>query len=216
MLTHRIVFKRPDGGVRVYTPDPNPDPAKLGRWAILTGKIRPFSFSSEEEASAWIAAQVACFTRQPEDGTPAKTEAQVRPYVEALTRGDLTDEDAFEVIARLESLPGETWRIVPTDSLPASRDFRDAWTDDQPTPTVDVDMTKARAIHMDRLRVLRNEKLAALDLDSLRAIESGDKARLSAISASKQELRDLPTSTDLSKIATPEELAAFMPDALKS
>jgi len=76
-----------------------------------------------------------------------------------------------------------------------------------------VNMAKARGVHMDKIRVVRNAELAKKDLASLRAIEAGDTSAQSTIATEKQTLRDIPQTFDLTT-DTPEELKAKWPDEL--
>ena len=102
-------------------------------------------------------------------------------------------------------------REIDDSQLPEDRVFRDAWTDDLPTDTVDVDIIKAKAIKLDRFRVLRKPLLEKLDVDYLLAIEKGDKAAQLAVAAQKLVLRDI------TKIVLPDDvdtLAAFTPKEL--
>jgi len=73
--------------------------------------------------------------------------------------------------------------------------------------TPKVNMAKARGVHMDKIRVVRNAELAKKDLSSLRAIESGDTDAQSTTVTEKQVLRDIPQTFDLTTDNdTPEEL----------
>lgn len=96
----------------------------------------------------------------------------------------------------------ESWREISVDELPADRAFRDAWCD--VAKKVDVDMPKAREIHRGRLRKLRADKLAALDIDMTRAF--GDYPKQTAIDAKRQELRDVTKHPSIDEAKTPEEL----------
>jgi len=104
-------------------------------------------------------------------------------------------------------------RVVTTDKIPSDRTFREAWTDEHPTETVDVDLTRAKALWLDRWRAARSPLLAALDVESTRALEDGDKAKQAEIKAKKQALRDV-TKTDLSAADTPEKLKSIWPEVL--
>ena len=80
---------------------------------------------------------------------------------------------------------------------------------------VNVNMTKARTIHMDAIRVVRNAELAAKDITFMRAVEAGDAAAQSTIGTEKQVLRDLPTTFDITTDAgTPELLKGLWPTEL--
>ena len=73
-----------------------------------------------------------------------------------------------------------------------------------------VNMAKARAIHMNRIRAVRNKQLASLDVPFMRAVETGDASELARIASEKQVLRDIPQTLDLTT-DTPEELKAIWP-----
>lgn len=102
-------------------------------------------------------------------------------------------------------------RIVDKDALPKDRTFREAWTDDKPTPTVDVDANKAIAIHKNRLRELRKPILAALDIEYQRADEMGDAAQKQKIAQKKKALRDI---TSQSFASDPDVLKNQIPPIL--
>ena len=71
---------------------------------------------------------------------------------------------------------------------------------------INVNMTKARNIHRERVRQARNPKLAAKDVEFQRALETG--ADTAAIVAAKQALRDAPASAAIEAATTPDELKA--------
>lgn len=81
------------------------------------------------------------------------------------------------------------WRIVDSNILPSSRNWRDAWTDENPGESVDVDFEKAKNCHYDlivRMGYQRIEKdafgnqdftlvasqLASLNIHSLENFEA--------------------------------------------
>jgi hypothetical protein len=76
---------------------------------------------------------------------------------------------------------------------------------------ISIDMTKARAIQRDRIRVARAPLLAVLDVAFMRAVEAGDMASQTEVAAQKQALRDAPADPRIDAAATPEELAAVWP-----
>ena len=77
---------------------------------------------------------------------------------------------------------------------------------------INVNMTKARTIHMDVIRAERNKELAAKDITFMRAVEAGDASAQSTIGTEKQVLRDLPATFDITTDAgTPELLKAKWP-----
>jgi hypothetical protein len=76
-----------------------------------------------------------------------------------------------------------------------------------------VNMAKARGIHMDEIRRMRNAELAKLDVPFMRAMEAGDTDAQATIATKKQVLRDIPQTLDLTT-DTPEQLKALWPDEL--
>ena len=80
---------------------------------------------------------------------------------------------------------------------------------------VNVDMTKARAIHLEEIRKVRNVELAAKDVPFLRSVEDGDTDAQATIKTEKQALRDIPATFDLTTdVDTPEKLKAKWPTEL--
>jgi hypothetical protein len=79
---------------------------------------------------------------------------------------------------------------------------------------ITVNMTKAVEIKKDMIRAERDPKLAALDVEFMRAVEAGDTAAQATISAQKQALRDATDDPAISAATTPEELKAVVPSAL--
>lgn len=81
---------------------------------------------------------------------------------------------------------------VIVDTLPAERDFRNAW--ELSGSDITVNFAKAQEITKDRLRAERTPLLAAQDVAFQRALESG--ADTSAIVAEKNRLRDITGLVD--------------------
>jgi len=80
---------------------------------------------------------------------------------------------------------------------------------------VNVNMTKARAIHLEEIRRVRNAELVKEDVTFMRAVEAEDTDAQATIKAKKQTLRDLPATFDLTTdVDTPEKLKAKWPSEL--
>ena len=80
---------------------------------------------------------------------------------------------------------------------------------------INVNMGKARVIHMDAIRVVRNAELVAKDVTFMRAVEAGDASAQSTIASEKQTLRDIPAIFDITTgVDTPEKLKAKWPAEL--
>jgi len=80
---------------------------------------------------------------------------------------------------------------------------------------INVNMTKARAIHLAEIRRVRNAELVKEDVTFMRAIEAGDADAQATIKTKKQTLRDLPDTFDITTgVDTPEKLKAKWPSEL--
>ena len=71
---------------------------------------------------------------------------------------------------------------------------------------IKTDMTKAKEIHKTNIRVAREPKLAALDVDFQRALEAGSDT--ASIVSKKQALRDAPADSAIAAAKTEAELKA--------
>lgn len=123
-------------------------------------------------------------------------------------------EDEFVARIRAKDIPDDATNvtIVEDTDLP-SRKFRNAWKQNaEGKPTVD--MPKARDLHMDKIRVVRNEELQKEDINFQRALEADDASVKTAVATKKQTLRDLPATFDLSGASTDDELDALWPSEL--
>ena len=121
-----------------------------------------------------------------------------------------TSDARIEVEIARAQIPCLSWERISEDDVPAdpaSRAFRDAW-----RHNLTIDMPMARDIHRQRLREARAPLLAALDVEQMRALESGKGA--AAVAARKQALRDVTKDPAIDAAQTPEELAAVIPAAL--
>jgi len=105
---------------------------------------------------------------------------------------------------------GKACTIVDDSAIPSDRTFRNAW--DATGEWVDVGMSKARKIHMDRIRAKRNEKLDAMDLEIKRSEDNGED--ILSLRGKRQALRDIPQVFDLEQYATPDQLKNAWPEQL--
>lgn len=80
---------------------------------------------------------------------------------------------------------------------------------------ITVDMPKARDIWRDKIRADRNEKLKQLDVDFMRAVESGDTEQQTLIATKKQQMRDAPADLRIDTATTPEDLKQIVPAGLE-
>jgi hypothetical protein len=115
-------------------------------------------------------------------------------------------------IERIKSKLPVGYIETTTDQIPQSREFRNAWK--REGESVIVDMPAASEIHMNRIREVRDKKLAELDIEYMRADEVNDGQLKAQLASQKQALRDLPETFNLSVATTPEELSAMWPEGL--
>jgi len=119
---------------------------------------------------------------------------------------------ALEIEKWKQSSPGQyvSHREIQAKELPGDIDsdlFRNAWIDDG---EVKVDMPKARELVRERLRIARAPKLAALDVQFLRATESADAKRMGEIAAQKQALRDITDDPSIAAAETDGDLVGAL------
>ena len=69
-----------------------------------------------------------------------------------------------------------------------------------------IDMAKAKEIHKSNIRYAREPKLAELDIEFQKALETGSST--TDIVAKKQALRDAPAATGISTAVTEVDLKA--------
>ena len=121
-----------------------------------------------------------------------------------------TEDEVFDAVCNIGKQPGTARADIDTATLQASHEhFKAArrWNGS----AVVVDMTEARAIHMDAIREKRNAELDVLDKEYSK--ESGRKrvVEAEAIEAKRETLRNVPDTFDLSGARDPESLKALWP-----
>lgn len=123
----------------------------------------------------------------------------------------------IEELAARDVSEGKTFKIVDADKIPNDRSFRAAWEEGTIVTPVKINMNKARNIHMDRIRVSRDDKLSELDTEEMLARRGGHPQGKTEqdVWNEKQALLDLPQSFDLSGATTPKELKALCPSELQ-
>jgi hypothetical protein len=58
---------------------------------------------------------------------------------------------------------------------------------------IGINVDKAKEIHKDKLRAVRNPLLQEKDVEYMRALEVNDTAKVAEVATTKQELRDVTT-----------------------
>ena len=119
------------------------------------------------------------------------------------------DVDIKTVVAR--DIPQSCdYKIVDSAKLPNDRTFRGAWRID-----CTVDLDKAKEIWLDKIRIVRNERLKELDIEWMRAMENGEHKEASNIAAVKQSLRDVTERKDIHTCKTADSLKKYWPQVLE-
>lgn len=77
--------------------------------------------------------------------------------------------------------------------------------------SISINIDKAKDIWKDKWRAVRKPLLDALDIEFVRALESGDTVKQAEIAAKKQALRDI---TNVELPDTPEDIKSMWPEIL--
>ena len=114
---------------------------------------------------------------------------------------DKTDKTLDEIKASNCPTTNTIYTVQPSD-CPTDRSFRDAWSYDG--SNFGINITKAKEIHKQNIRLAREKKLAELDVEFQRALETSSDT--TAIVAKKQVLRDYPAQAGISTAVTDTDL----------
>ena len=137
-------------------------------------------------------------------------------WASALAFGGLTEQQALELIRDRDG-PSDRVRteIVEVSAIVAQdRYFRKGWECPVASTQIVCNMVKARQIHMDNIRLVRDRELVKLDVLWLQAQETANLIEQQRIVTEKQRLRDIPQTFDLSGYVSPATLKAAWPTAL--
>ena len=99
---------------------------------------------------------------------------------------------------------GLSYQIVEDSVIPTDRSFRNAWI--QNNKIIETDIAKAREIHKNNIRNARTPKLAELDIEFQKALETSSST--TDIVSKKQALRDAPADSGIASADTEAKLKA--------
>ena len=120
-----------------------------------------------------------------------------------VTPSDKTDLTLDEI--KTQCCPsGKTVVTINKSEMPSNRNFRNAW--QLNNNNIETDMAKAREIHKTNIRNARVSKLAELDIEFQKALETG--ASTTDIVSKKQALRDAPADSAIDSASNEAELKA--------
>ena len=115
-------------------------------------------------------------------------------------------ELTLEQIKAKDCPSDKTVYTVDKSVIPEDRNFRDAWTYTEKIIGFGIDMAKAKEIHKTNIRTARAPKLAELDVEFQKALETG--ASTTDIVAKKQALRDAPADSGIAAASDADALKA--------
>ena len=93
-----------------------------------------------------------------------------------------------------------------TATVPANRDFRDAWS--LSGTVITEDLTKSKEMFKDKIREVRQPLLDAEDVVYMKALEAADSDAQAASIAKKKALRDAPAAKAITDADTIAKLKA--------
>ena len=210
MLTKRILYTRPDGGVTVDSVAPQ-----------LLDRIGMVRAGLEDRAEFFAG------IRRAWDGQPLDAAAVDR--LSALMDSDATEETIAVELCKAHVIPPAAADVRVEDGEDAvdfagkpairwadgsvlGRRFRSCYRR-AGTSLPRIDMPLARGERMNEIRVKRVPRLEKSDVDFLRAQEKADVVMQDKLKTYRQSLRDLPATEQPNADActTPEALAAWGP-----
>ena len=116
---------------------------------------------------------------------------------------DKTERTLDEIKTRNCPTTNTIYTVQPSD-CPTDRSFRDAWSYDG--SNFGINITKAKEIHKENIRLAREKKFEELDIEFQRALETS--ADTTAIVAKKQVLRDAPADSEIAAASDTDALKA--------
>lgn len=120
------------------------------------------------------------------------------------TKSPNCNKSLEELVDKVAPKDAISHAIVDESVFPQDKEYRGAWEFDGKKVVHNLD--KAKEIHKEKLRFMRNEKMSKLDVEYQRADEKGDQAEKKSIGSKKQKLRDITKNPEISAARSIEEL----------
>jgi hypothetical protein len=177
---------------------------RLSPWARLLWLVKP---------AVWEDVVTVKAGPPDKDGKPTVVPDQVVRRLVSEAEWEPESDDAFIARVLAKDVPEYARAgavVLRGSALPPRDEYRDALA--LQDGRLAHDMKKARGIFLGRVRAARAPALAALDVESVRAMESGGDAR--AVAERKQALRDLPATLPVDGAKSPADLDALWPAEL--
>jgi len=78
-----------------------------------------------------------------------------------------------------------------------------------------LNLEKAKDLHKNRIRLTREKIFNRLDIEFMKAVESGNIQKIEEIGELKQQLRDLPDCEEIENATCLNDLRSHWPDILE-
>lgn len=101
-----------------------------------------------------------------------------------------SEEEILQWMASNKVPNGLKFRIIDKKNIPQNREFRNAWTDEFETETVDVHNERAKEIQLQHLRNVRKKAYEKLNTDFIIALLGEDEDDLKSIREKWRKLKD--------------------------
>lgn len=163
---------------------------------------------SGKEVASQVSLSVIREGDSPEEITRKTKAIKAQKFLFAIMKKrKITQGEWIKFIVMKDIPDGVDYEIVDRNTIFKDRTFRNAWVKNR--RTVEVDMPKARDIHMGRIREARDKELDDSDRELARELEQGPASK--ALKDKRKFLRDIPQNLDLDLVDTPEALKKVWP-----
>lgn len=219
-----ICFVNNVGNMAVVVPVPDLfNPLSHTRWDMRQNGI---DFADGVAMLTWVQNKIDSV----KEGEPAISFPDaIKAYLESpeyQANKNISDEEILAWVRAKDVPAGAVSEILEENLIPQDRYFRDAWKFNAGNTALEVDMDKAKLIHLNKIRQARAPKFNSADVDFNKSLEKVmaklvesmpndvDVQELKAKIQQRNDLRDA-TLVDLSQAQTPDELKNTIPDILK-
>lgn len=114
-------------------------------------------------------------------------------YVQELINSGMTEEEAIDFIKNKDIESGLETKKVDVSEISTDRRYRNCWKwETRKANKIDVDMVKAKAQFMSKMREIRNKELQETDEEMSRINEIGTTQEISELKTRRESLRDIP------------------------
>lgn len=114
-------------------------------------------------------------------------------YVQELINNGMTEEEAVDFIKNKDIESGLETKKLDVSEISTDRRYRNCWKwETSKANKIGIDMVKAKAQFMSKMRETRNKELQETDAEMVRINEIGGPQEISDLKKRRQSLRDIP------------------------